>query len=74
MMHHLILDGVISQTKHSLMVCLVWGVNICFHKIYIMSSSHKFWWNQLIPRVYINYYLMRNEVGDVSNHSILQTK
>jgi phage terminase large subunit GpA-like protein len=30
-----------------------------------MRSSHKFWWNQLNPHVYTNYYLTRNEVVTV---------
>lgn len=35
---------------------------LMLHKWYIMGSSHKFWWNQLIPHMYTNYYVMANEM------------
>jgi hypothetical protein len=27
-----------------------------------MSLSYKLWWNQLIPHLYFNYYLTKNEM------------
>lgn len=40
-------------TSH--IVCLVCRVTLWFIKWCIISSSYKFWWNQLISHVYTNY-------------------
>jgi hypothetical protein len=48
-------------------------VQTCFMSWCMISSSHKFWWNQLIPCAYTNCYLMMNNVVMINKfHSINQ--